>query len=64
MKSSDDPGAVQSGKPKGRPRVEESGSRVSTWLPTRCHDQLIQMATRREVSVSAFVRQIIIQRLK
>ena len=49
---------------RGRPRVEEPHSSVSTWLPTSYHDRLIQMANQRDVKVSALVRQLLIFRLK
>lgn len=51
-------------KRRGRPPVEEPRSTVSTWLPSKYHDQLIELAKRREVSVSAYVRSVIIMRLK
>lgn len=48
---------------RGRPRVEEPGSTVSTWLPKSEHDRLIAIATRRGDSVSAIVRRLLTVRL-
>lgn len=48
---------------RGRPRVEEPRSTVSTWLPARTHDQLIRLARQHEQSISATVRQLLILRL-
>ena len=58
------PDGVREAKQRGRPRVNEPGSSVSTWLPAGYHDKLIEMANQREVPVSALVRQLIIMRLK
>jgi hypothetical protein len=49
---------------RGRPRVSEPRSTVSTWLPAHAHDRLIQIAKREEQSISAVVRQLLIFRLK
>lgn len=43
-------------KKGGRPRAIEPGSKVSTWLPAREHDRLIQEAARRGASVSEVLR--------
>ncbi len=51
-------------RPPGRPKATEPGSSVSTWLRPKEHDQLIQLAKQREVSVSALVRSMVIFRLK
>jgi hypothetical protein len=59
-----DQALVPQGRPRGRPRVEEPGSAVTTWLPASVHDRLIRIAEHREVKVSALVRQILILRLK
>jgi hypothetical protein len=58
------PEGVRETKPRGRPRVEEPGSSVSTWLPASYHDRLIHMANQREVKVSALVRTLLIMRLE
>ena len=49
---------------RGRPRVEEPRTSVSTWVPATCHDQLIKQANRNERSVSAELRQLILRQLK
>lgn len=51
-------------RPRGRPRVKEPGSAVTTWLRASEHDRLIKIANEREVKVSALVRQLIVLRLK
>lgn len=48
---------------RGRPRVADPVSPVSTRLPTPTYDRLIALANRREVSVSALIRQIVILQL-
>jgi hypothetical protein len=45
---------------RGRPRVQDPLSPVSTRLPTRHHDRLVRLANRRGESVSETVRQVII----
>ena len=45
------------GRRGGRPRAAEPRSVVSTWVPAREHDALIREAQRREISVSALVRE-------
>jgi hypothetical protein len=37
---------------------------VSTWLPAKHHDRLIQLAKEHELSISATVRQLLMLRLK
>lgn len=44
---------------RGRPRLPEPKSTVSTWVWATHHDKLIEMAKAREVSVSALVREIV-----
>lgn len=51
-------------RPRGRPRVEEPRSTVSTWVWARHHDALIKLAQKREMSVSALVREILDQAVK
>lgn len=51
-------------RPRGRPRVEEPRSSVSTWLPAGAHDRLIELAKREQQTISATVRQLLILRLK
>jgi len=49
---------------RGRPRVTESRSSVSTWVPASYHDRLIKLAERNDRSVSAVVRSLLMQHLK
>ncbi len=49
---------------RGRPRSSEPGATVCTWLPPDAHDKLIRIANRREKSVSALVRELLILRLR
>ena len=58
------PDGVQEPRQRGRPRVEEPHSSVSTWLPCRYHDRLIEMANQKEVKVSALVRDLLILRIE
>jgi hypothetical protein len=48
---------------RGRPRVEEPGSSVSTWLRRSEHDQLIRRAQQQETTVSSLVRQLLKPRI-
>lgn len=48
---------------RGRPRMADPGSSVSTWLRTDEHDRLIRLAMERETTVSALVRSLVILRL-
>ncbi|MEO8682574.1 MAG: hypothetical protein ABI665_26235 [Vicinamibacterales bacterium] len=48
---------------RGRPRVDEPCATVSTWLPAKHHDRLIQLAKANELSISATVRQLLMLRL-
>lgn len=58
--SASPPTKFSSGKPRGRPKVEErAGSSVTTWLRVREHDRLIQLANRDRKSLSALVRDLI-----
>ena len=47
----------------GRPRSPEPGSAVCTWLRTSEHDRLIKAANQRDMSVSEFVRSLVIIQL-
>jgi hypothetical protein len=49
---------------RGRPRVEEPRSSVSTWVPASYHDRLIKMAEQKDVSVSMLVRSLLMIQLK
>lgn len=48
---------------RGRPRVSEPGTSVSTWLRPDEHDRLIKLANARETTVSSLVRSLLILRL-
>jgi len=48
----------------GRPRVDEPGTSVSTWLRPGDHDKLIRLASLREMSVSALVRDLLRLKLR
>jgi hypothetical protein len=48
----------------GRPRVSDRHAPVSTWLPTDTYEQLLALAKRRETSLSATVRALLIFRLR
>jgi hypothetical protein len=50
-------------RPRGRPPVEDPGSPVTTWIPSREHDRLIRIAHAREVSVSSLVRELLRRQL-
>lgn len=49
---------------RGRPRVSEPRSSVSTWVPASYHDRLIEMANQRDVSVSMLVRSMLMLQLR
>jgi hypothetical protein len=51
-------------KKRGRPRVSEPRSWVSTRLPVSYHDRLIQMANEKDVSVSMLVRSLLMLQLR
>ena len=49
---------------RGRPRAAVELSPVSTRVPSRLHDKLASLASERGMSVSGFVRQVLILRLR
>lgn len=51
-------------KRRGRPRVAEPRSSVSTWVPASYHDLLIKIAQRNDKSVSSVVRSLLMLQLK
>lgn len=57
-------GSPKVARPRGRPRVEEQRSTVSTWLPASQHDRLIRLANQQEKSVSALVRSLLLLRIR
>ena len=48
-------------KKPGRPRAPEPGSTVSTWIPVSDHDALVKLANQRDMTVSAFVRIVLLK---
>lgn len=51
-------------KPIGRPRAEEPGSAVTTWLRQSEHDKLIRLANKHETTISSLVRSLLILKLR
>ena len=49
---------------RGRPRVSEPMSFVSTRVPPSYHDRLIKMAAEKDVSVSRLVRSLLMLQLR
>lgn len=43
----------------GRPRAKEPRTSVSAWIPASEHDKLIALANEKEMSLSAFVRKVL-----
>jgi hypothetical protein len=58
------PEGVPAPRRRGRPRVDQPRTSVSTWVPATLHDRLIEQANRAELSVSEYVRRVLIVRLK
>ena len=48
----------------GRPKSEEPGSPVMTWLKQSEHDRLIELAKKHETTISSLVRQFVILKLR
>lgn len=44
---------------RGRPKAEEPGNTVATWLRAGDHDRLIAIAHREEKTISALVRELV-----
>jgi len=44
-------------KPRGRPKVDEHGVRVSTWVPESTYDNLTKYARRHDRSLSSLLRE-------
>lgn len=57
-------GGEEQPRKRGRPRVDEPRSSVSTWVPASYHDRLIEMAAQKDVSVSMLVRSMLMLQLK
>ena len=49
---------------RGRPRVDEPGASVSTWLRPGEHDKLIKLAREQEQTISALVRHLLTLKLR
>lgn len=52
---------IVSPKKAGRPRVAEPRTSVCTWIAASEHDRLIALAKERDVSLSAFVRIVLLK---
>ena len=48
---------------RGRPRAAEPSTNVCTWLKTKDYDRLLRLAARRDTSVSAILRRLVVTRL-
>jgi hypothetical protein len=51
-------------KPRGRPRVDPKGTRVSSWVRPNEYDKLVRMANQKEVSLSSLVRSLLVLKLR
>ena len=51
-------------KKRGRPRAKEARSTVSSWILAKHHEQLADVARRNSVSVSAYVRRVLVLSLQ
>ena len=51
-------------KPRGRPKAVESGTTLSVWVPVTTYDQLCRLAQKREQTVSACAKSLLVLRLK
>lgn len=51
-------------KKRGRPRAKEARSTVSSWVLARHHEKLAEVARQEEVSVSAYVRRVLMVSLQ
>ena len=51
-------------RPPGRPRAEEPGVPVATWLRTGEYDRLIRQAQAQEQTVSALIRDLLRLKLR
>jgi len=53
-----------SAKPRGRPRVPEPGTNVSSWVRQADYDKLCELARKYDVSVSTVVRRLLTRTLR
>jgi hypothetical protein len=51
-------------RPRGRPPADEPGARLTTWVRASEYDRLCKLAQKRDQSVSALVRSLLILRLR
>jgi len=58
----DDDGTPPRGR--GRPRVEESGLRLSTYVRTADYDRLLKLAQARDKSMSGLIRDLLRLKLR
>ena len=49
---------------RGRPRVEDPMSAVSTRVPSSYHDRLVKLAAQKDVSVARLVRSMLMIQLR
>lgn len=50
---------METPKKRGRPRVSEPRSTVSTWVTVSQHDRLVRLADQHGVSVSTVVKSLV-----
>ena len=55
---------IVSPRRRGRPASPRPHSRITAWVPTDLHDRLIELASEREKSVSATIRDLLVIRIK
>jgi hypothetical protein len=51
------------GRPPGRPRVEEPGRHIATYIRTSDYDRLVRLALKHDRPVSAVFRDLLLKRL-
>jgi len=51
-------------RPRGRPKVDEPGARLSTYVRTSDYDRLVRLALKQDRSVSALVRDLLKLKLR
>jgi hypothetical protein len=51
-------------RPRGRPRVDEPGERLSTYVRTSDYDRLVRLALKNDQTVSALVRDLLKLKLR
>ena len=48
---------------RGRPRAAEPSVNCATWIKAKDYDRLLRLAARRDTSVSAILRRLVVTRL-